>query len=48
MGEKTDSCNRHSDCDKANTEWLERHPGQIFVPVDFHCHNDECEECFGN
>lgn len=48
------TCNRHADCDKAEQEvkarWLEKHPGDplIFVHPNFHCHDDECEECFGN
>lgn len=44
----TKSCNRHQDCDEATKNWLTSHPGEIFTPMDFHCHNDECEECFGN
>lgn len=42
------SCNRHEDCDKAEKEWLERHPCARWTPVDFHCHDECCEECFGN
>ncbi len=43
------SCNRHDDCDKANGEWLSKHPGKNFweIPANFHCHDDECEDCFG-
>lgn len=40
------SCNRHSDC-KAATEKFRatngRDPG-----FSFHCHDDECEDCFGS
>lgn len=47
-------CNRHFDCDKAEQEakerWLLQHPNNPlrYVGNGFHCHNDECEECFGN
>jgi hypothetical protein len=41
-------CNRHDDCDKANADWRERHPGEQYPPPSFHCHDDCCEECFGN
>ena len=41
------SCNRHDDCDKAVDEWKTRNPGRT-IPASFHCHDDECEECFGN
>jgi hypothetical protein len=40
-------CNRHSDCDKAEREWLKAHPNSKWCPVNFHCHDDECEDCFG-
>ena len=46
--EPENSCNRHSDCAKANEEWLSKHPSEKYIPASFHCHNDECEECFGN
>jgi hypothetical protein len=42
------SCNRHDDCDQAAKDWLLNHHMEKYVPVNFHCHNDECEECFGN
>ncbi len=44
------SCNRHFDCDEAERLVLERHPGKTRMDIsfNFHCHNDECEECFGN
>jgi len=41
-------CNRHEDCEKANAEWRERHPGENYPPPSFHCHDECCEECFGN
>lgn len=41
------SCNRHDDCAKASQEWLMRHPQSMYVPVNFHCYDDECEDCFG-
>lgn len=42
------SCNRHFDCDRAENLWLQSHPGKEYVPASFHCHDDCCEECFGN
>jgi hypothetical protein len=39
------SCNRHSDCAAATAKFKEkngRDPG-----FSFHCHDDECEDCFG-
>lgn len=41
------SCNRHDDCDKAD-EYILNKTGDMYVPIDFHCHDDECSECFGN
>jgi hypothetical protein len=43
------SCNRHVDCEMAVQVWLERYPGKTRrdLPVSFHCHDDECEDCFG-
>ena len=41
------SCNRHFDCDKADKEWLVRNPKERRVPTNFHCHDDNCEDCFG-
>lgn len=43
------SCNRHSDCEAAETEMLKRHPSKTKrdVSVSFHCHDEECEDCFG-
>lgn len=36
------SCNRHSDCEKADVEAKAR--GAYAAS---HCHDDECEDCFG-
>lgn len=41
------SCNRHSNCEQANKDWLNNHAMEKYVPMNFHCHNDECEDCFG-
>lgn len=40
-------CNRHGDCVAANAKWLAEHPGQRWIPANFHCHDDDCEDCFG-
>jgi len=57
---QTRTCNRHHDCDLAEQEakerWIRVNGNQLVVGTrlypgihpDFHCHNDECEECFGN
>jgi hypothetical protein len=40
------SCNRHDDCKAADEAYVARHgerPGW-----NFHCHDEECDECFGN
>lgn len=36
------SCNRHEDCDAADAKERGRYG------VAEHCHDDCCEECFGN
>src|SRR5208337_2169933 len=43
------SCNRHADCEKAEEELLARNPGmkKSDIHLNFHCHDDECEDCFG-
>jgi hypothetical protein len=41
------SCNRHDDCDKANAEWLADHTKERFAPFNIHCHDENCEDCFG-
>jgi hypothetical protein len=44
------SCNRHSDCQKAEDELLARNPGKtkVDININFHCHDEECEDCFGS
>lgn len=44
--EKRKTCNRHSDCLKAEEEFFTR-TGKKHSPA-FHCHDDCCEECFGS
>lgn len=46
---KVRSCNRHSNCGKAEEELLARNPGMKSTEISpsFHCHDDECEDCFG-
>jgi hypothetical protein len=46
--EKPRSCNRHDDCDKAEATWREWNPHKGGPPASFHCHDECCEECFGN
>lgn len=41
------TCNRHFDCDEADKDWKERNPGSQWIPANFHCHDDDCEDCFG-
>ena len=41
-------CNRHDDCNAADAKYREKNPGAKYIPLNFHCHDDECEECFGN
>lgn len=45
---KRNNCNRHSDCAEAEAKWKERNPAIPFAPLSFHCHDDECEDCFGS
>lgn len=40
------SCNRHDDCDKFDKEYKEKYKVD-FVPYNQHCHDEECEDCFG-
>lgn len=40
------SCNRHDDCNEADQQYMIVH-ATPFTPPNFHCHNDECEDCFG-
>lgn len=39
------SCNRHGDCEKAEAAFKEKN-GRL-PNLNFHCHDDECEDCFG-
>lgn len=49
------SCNRHVDCDDAERRngyrprFTERAPddNRPLTPANFHCHDDDCEDCFG-
>jgi len=43
----SNSCNRHVDCEMAEKVWKSKHEQQ-FVPANFHCHDDCCEDCFGS
>ena len=40
------ACNRHVDCDIAEQIWKAKHPN-TFIGFNFHCHDEECEDCFG-
>jgi hypothetical protein len=40
------SCNRHIDCGLAVQMWKDKHNGEG-PGFNFHCHDDECEDCFG-
>lgn len=42
-------CNRHSNCKAAEEALLARNPGmtRLDISFSFHCHDDECEDCFG-
>lgn len=40
------SCNRHADCNAATENWKLNHNGQL-PGFNFHCHDEECEDCFG-
>lgn len=42
------SCNRHNDCEAAENEVMQRRGIQRReIAASFHCHDDECEDCFG-
>lgn len=43
------SCNCHSDCNAAELDVMRRNPGttRIDISFSFHCHDEDCEECFG-
>ena len=40
------SCNRHHDCKRAEADFYAREGRQ--PNLGFHCHDDECEDCFGS
>lgn len=42
------SCNRHFDCKEAEEVFYSKHPKEPrgYIP-NFHCNDDECEDCFG-
>lgn len=40
-------CNRHRDCKAADEAYKTKH-GVAFAPVNFHCRNEDCEDCFGS
>lgn len=45
---KKRSCNRHNDCDAAEQEVMTRKGiTRDKINYTFHCHDDECEDCFG-
>ena len=39
-------CNRHEDCAAADEAYQKKHKTTT-VPVNFHCHDEGCEDCFG-
>lgn len=41
-----ESCNRHHDCKRAEADFFAREGRQ--PNLGFHCHDDECEDCFGS
>jgi hypothetical protein len=44
------SCNRHDNCDEAEERAVARNPGMTRADIhtSFHCHDEECEDCFGS
>lgn len=40
------SCNRHGNCDKVDWKWRKEHNGEE-PPFNIHCHDEDCEDCFG-
>lgn len=42
---KVRSCNRHRDCDAADAARVAK-GGPAYLP-NFHCYDDDCEDCFG-
>jgi hypothetical protein len=39
-------CNRHRDCKAADEAWRAK-TGRTFIPANFHCYDEDCEDCFG-
>ena len=39
------SCNRHEDCKVAEEKYLKTY--KLYPPLNFHCHSEDCEDCFG-
>lgn len=40
-------CNLHSDCKEADYKGIEKY-GNLYNKYTGHCHDDCCEDCFGN
>lgn len=40
-------CNRHRDCKAADEAWKAK-TGGTFVPANFHCRDEDCDDCFGS
>lgn len=38
------TCNRHDDCDAVDERFKAK---SLPLPVDLHCHDEDCEDCFG-
>jgi hypothetical protein len=49
MADRIRSCNRHEDCSEAEERYMKRNgiTERYEIPLGFHCHDDECEDCFG-
>ena len=43
--QKIRSCNRHSDCSLAEFEYVQKYGNS--PRNNFHCHDEYCEDCFG-
>lgn len=47
--QRENTCNRHDDCEAETLRWMARNKAKRWeLPADFHCHSDDCEECFGS
>lgn len=40
-------CNRHLNCHEAEFSYRAQSEGRRPIPSNFHCHDDDCEDCFG-